>query len=176
MGRRIFENDNFIWKYAFAIQPSEQSKIFNNYGIGNLSYMIDFPCDYIHECRKCPYPNHCKDLIKYKKYNNIKNDEKLYIIGDVLTLESTDIPSLKKILKTNNSNYKQAKDIEKTYYSKYGHDNYIPSKIYDEMNNEIFEMCPNFYFNGMLESFIKYIQRENKYHNRTIFNFKGDLI
>jgi len=36
MGRYVYESGNFVWKYAFGEQPSEQSRIAKELGIGKV--------------------------------------------------------------------------------------------------------------------------------------------
>lgn len=37
MGRRVYEKGNFVWKYVFAKQNSEQFKIAEVFGIGEIT-------------------------------------------------------------------------------------------------------------------------------------------
>lgn len=170
MGRNIFENNNLIWRYAFIIQESEQDKIYNGYGIGNLSYIIETPCKCTLGCKKCPYPNKCRDLFYEKESKHIKSEEKFNAKRDILTLKITDLASLKKVL---NSTRKEAKEIEKSYNSVYKS---MPIKIYDSMNEEILKVCPDYYFQLMVEKMIKYMKKENKLNKKETFNFIGDLV
>ena len=48
MGRRIYEDGNFVWKYAFGYQPSEQHRIYDEFNIGKLEFDEEYPdCDYL---------------------------------------------------------------------------------------------------------------------------------
>ena len=48
MGRRIYEDGNFVWKYAFGYQPSEQHRIYDEFSIGELEFDEEYPdCDYL---------------------------------------------------------------------------------------------------------------------------------
>lgn len=44
MGRRVYENDEFVWKYVFAEQDSEQCRIANDLNIGKITYHGDYDC------------------------------------------------------------------------------------------------------------------------------------
>lgn len=48
MGRLVYEDENFVWKYAFARQGSEQYRIANELGIGEYTELLDQPIDQLY--------------------------------------------------------------------------------------------------------------------------------
>ena len=69
MGRRIYENGNFVWKYVFACQPSEQHRIYDEFNIGEFEFDEEYPdWDYL--------TLNIKDIPALQNIlNNIKNFE-----------------------------------------------------------------------------------------------------
>ena len=161
MARVIYEDGNFIWKYVFAIQPSEQYRISLEYGIGKLFYNIDMTTTdendnltidengTVHfETKHVPY------LIPYEDRDNYNG----IAYGDTLHLKYDDINSLKNIC-TSTVNYPEAKKIEKEFWKD------KESATADEvqaMESKVLELCPDYYFAKMVETMAKYMSENPK--------------
>lgn len=133
MGRRIYHEDNFVWKYAFARQSSEQSRIANELNIGEITSQTSD--------------------------------------GDVLTLNISDVPKLKKVLEDNKESYEKAFKVHDSYWE--GQKS-LDWKIADEADKAALEVCKDMYFFMMIEAFIEYMEKQHKENKTEEFDFEGE--
>jgi hypothetical protein len=155
MGRYVYESGNFVWKYVFAGQNSEQSKIAEELQIGT--------------CEEGEEPD----------------DEGNGFYGDILTLDREDIPKLEAYLKDTFEPVKEhetvlregikRKDILKCYHAQsklfngYRCNDKFPEK---RINTAIKEVFPDIYFWAMIEAYIKYMK---KHKDQSSFSFEGEF-
>jgi hypothetical protein len=144
MGRRVYEDGNYVWKYVFGEQPSEQGRISTEYGIGGLFI----------QC-------HDKDGNYYEKFVDDATEEDYDAsYEDVLHLEYSNIPALKKIIDDAGENYIKAKQLHtEAWAGKSG-------MAMDEcraLAEKTSELCgENFNFYRMIEAYIRYMEKSYK--------------
>ena len=162
MGRYVYEQGDFVWKYVFGVQPSEQYRIAKEYGIGTLTYDV------------CKQAEDDDGSIIEDEYENIELTEEEYensnyeCCGYILHLRYEDIPKLINIYETM-PNYNKAKQIESKMWE--GNDNGIAFSDFESGNKKIFKVCPDYYFSKMVEEFVKHMESNPK----DDYYFEGEM-
>ena len=167
MGRRVYESGEFVWKYVFGVQPSEQYRIAKEFGIGSLTYDV---------ARVLLDKNGNVILDEYgdEAYENVElteeeyENEDCFACGDILHLTSNDISKLINIYETM-PNYKKAKELETKMWE--GNEHGISFSDFESGNKKIFKICPDYYFARMVEQFVEYMEYNPKDH----YYFEGEM-
>jgi hypothetical protein len=156
MGRRIYEDGNFVWKYVFAEQPSEQGRLYHDYGIGGLFI----------QC-------HDKDGNYYEKFiDDATEEDYAASYEDVLHLEYQNIPALKKIVSDAGINYVKAKELHAAAWE--GKSGMTMDEC-RELAKMTGVLCGDeFNFLRMVEAFIKYMEENYVEDEKEDFYFIGE--
>ena len=166
MGRRIYEDGNFVWKYSFGRQDSEMRRFSDEFGIGNYYEETDYLCDM-----------NKKDLSKLKellnKISNGKTRDELNLIGmkavnDFISVQSEEWKKAFEEELEKVKTYKSEKDFGFGGSYRSGH----RFEIYDIFAKAIEKyIADTFDFYAMTERFIDYIEKSKK----EILTFEDEL-
>jgi len=167
MGRRIYENGKFVWKYTFGRQTSEMIRLAEEFGVGNYSTNISNDEDEQMTCRTWSV-NKETDLPKLKKVL-----EDLLQGKTIEELQEIGIKSLKDFVEKQSPEWKKnfEKDLEWVnsaksdddfqYYGSFS--NNMKFNTYDIYANAIEEQTTESWdFIKMVKTFIEYIEKEDR--------------
>lgn len=193
MGRSVYCNGEFVWKYVFASQNSEQYRIYEELGIG------EYERDRKVLAEENGYdPDEVKEGIEE---GWIDPGGYMPIEGDFLTLTRSDIPKLERILSARQypSLKKEYSDFFKEYrganvyfkdgvkesestFQKYTLDEMEAMPDYSGYGMSIespldivtkkFSKEKDFYFYQMIQAFIVFMQ---KHEDLDVFEFQGEF-
>ena len=177
MGRRIYENGKFVWKYVFGRQPSEMGRLADEFGIGKYEHRMERDEKEDIEIDVYQWLATDKDIPKLKKL--------LKQLGNGKTrkeLEKIGMTAVKEFIQNQNQLWRDvfAEDIRKIEKAKsengfpfYGSSNkgmnFEVYNIYSDAIEE--EITDTFDFYSMIEAFIEYMET----HKKTRYVFEDEL-
>lgn len=157
MGRHIYCNGEWVWKYIFAIQSSEQYRIYEELRFGTYDYTYPY-CD---ECDREGNVCGCD----YEPY------------GDCLVLDREEIEKLKDYLdKTGYQKLKKKYENMPNQFEGLEHTKWGPmircNSDLDIANYRFAQKNPDFHFYQMIEAFVQFADRDPE---EEFFSFDGEF-
>lgn len=176
MGRRVYEDGNFVWKYVFGVQPSEQDRINKEFGIGEYEYENDDCFDYLSlSINDVPA---LEKILEDKNFDCKKkafdNLSKKYQGSEVHFMDNEDQIKIVRPYEEN----KTIDEIVKEYNGdKYRYLFYLASvdSPYIEKTKEFAEKY-DYYFLKMVESFVDYMKDAFQKEGQDFFTFEGEVM
>lgn len=174
MGRRIYdlETGDFIWKYVFAIQDSEQCRVYEELGIGELTYDEETNYDYL-TLNRSDIPALEEYLADHHYENLLLDYEQLELDYEGLKVYAKDPDSNQIVTYSVYGEGKTTRELIKKLKDK----GYIFINCgcpldcdYERAVNE-FANRYDFYFLKMIHRFIGYM---NQHPDRETFTFEGE--
>ena len=178
MGRRVYEDGNFVWKYVFGVQSSEQDRINKEFGIGEYEYEYDDYIDYLSlsindipalesileeknfDCKKKAFNN------LSKKYEGVEvhfaDNENQFEIKIVRPYEEN--KTIEEIIKEYDGD-----KYRYLFYSVSGDSPYLKK-------TKEFAKKYDYYFLEMVESFVNYMKDTFQKEGQDFFTFEGELM
>ena len=165
MGRHVYCQGNWVWKYVFAGQSSEQGRIYEELGLGNYVF-----CP-LSRAEDQGYSK--KDIRQGKKEGWIDSQGYIETNGDILTLTSDDIEPLKQYLIEHIfETLKHTVDNLHLEHEGYSPEGWIlGGSPYDKALKR-FAQEHDFYFLSMIEAFINFMEANPEFED---FEFEGEF-
>lgn len=165
MGRHVYCQGNWVWKYVFAGQNSEQCRIFEDLDLGDYIFC---------PLRQAKDQGYSKAEIKQgKKEGWINNQGYIETNGDILTLTTEDIEPLKQYLIDHS--FENLKNIADNLHLE--HEGCSPEgwilggSTYDKALKN-FADEHDYYFLSMIEAYINFMEANPDINE---FEFEGEF-
>ena len=176
MGRRIYENGNFVWKYVFGAQPSEQYRIYEQFGIGE--YEEDEQCDSLDYLTLTTEDiSDLEEILTIGEYQNKKQKfEELAKEYEGLHLYFSDQDN-KEIHVNPFEEGKTEQELIELYEAKgytFRHSGIACGSPYDDKSVN-FARQNDYYFLEMVQAFIDYMKKIFEEDGQDMFTFEGEI-